>query len=94
MSQPMQRKHQTTERGGVFSLVEVDDGEQIGYLTYGRPEEGRLVVDYVEVDPRHRRQGFAKQLVEEVVDFADDEELGLEATCPVARGIMEQMGAL
>lgn len=92
MTREMTTRHDAKKDGGVLHLM--SNGEKVAHLTYERPGVSNYVIDYVEVKPEHRRQGYAKRLVEEMVAFAEREEADLSATCGVARGILESMGAL
>lgn len=68
----------------------VRDGEVIGHATY-RLEEKRVVIPYVEVDPRHEGHGFGSQLCAGLL--ADARERGLEVVplCPFLAWYMERV---
>lgn len=91
MNEKLKIDHQTSEDGGVFYLFA--DSEKIGHLTYDRPRTARCILTYVEVDPAYRGRGFARRLIDEIADFARQEEAEILPTCGVARAIMTRSEA-
>lgn len=92
MSEEITMEHERRDGRGVLKLVEA--GQSIAHLTYRRPGPAQLTITYVEVDSAQRGRGLAKRLVKAMVEYRDELEAQMDATCGVARAILVKMGEL
>jgi predicted GNAT family acetyltransferase len=67
----------------------VHDGDVIGHATY-RVEDGRLVVPYVEVDPRHGGRGYGSTLCAGLLDDARGRGLTVVPLCSFLAWYMDR----
>lgn len=65
------------------------DSEELAALEY-MPNGDVLTVTHTEVSPELSGQGFGKQLVSEIVQYARNEGKTIDAQCSFARGVIEK----
>jgi len=66
---------------GTDRFILMEDGQEIGEITYAPVNEGTLVVDHTFVSEARRGQGFAEQLVERVVAYARETNRKIVPSC-------------
>ncbi|MGV3244928.1 GNAT family N-acetyltransferase [Staphylococcus sp. 11261D007BR] len=59
-------------------------------MTYVPTGNSIIIIDHTEVGESLRGQGVGKQLVEAAVDYARKEGIKIHATCPFAKGVLEE----
>lgn len=79
----MQIQRDEHGKKGAFFIEE--DGEWIAEMTYVRTADGEITIDHTEVDVKLRGEGIAKDLLNEAVKFARENNLKVKATCPYAK---------
>ena len=75
----MEIQHRQQGRGGAFFALE--DGVEVGEMTYGLEPGGPMDVDHTWVDPRMRGKGVARQLVDAGVAHARANGLRIRPLC-------------
>ena len=63
-----------------FTLME--DGQEVGRITFVPQAPGTLIVDYIFLEDRLRGQGHAEQLVQRIVEHARENGQKIVPTCP------------
>ncbi|MFD2036914.1 GNAT family N-acetyltransferase [Belliella marina] len=74
---------QNSENKGQFTLL--DDGKQIGLMTYSKAGKDKIIIDHTEVDPAYKGQGMGEKLVYAGVEYARNENLKILPLCPFAK---------
>lgn len=72
--------HKEYGREGVFNAVE--NGKQIGEMTYSWVGEDRIAIDHTGVSPAYEGQGVGKKMVMEAVEFAREKNIKIVPICP------------
>ena len=75
----MDIQHRQHPRGGVFLVIE--DGRELGEMTYGLEAGGPMDIDHTWVDPSQRGRGLARALVDAGVAFARADSLKIRPIC-------------
>ena len=76
--------------GGIISLSELDS--EIGRLTYTLfPEDSKLVISFVYINPKFEGQGKGKLLVVEGIKFARELGYKVYPHCSYARSVMMRL---
>lgn len=79
-----------SENGGIITLN--NDRDEIGRLTYTIfPEESKLIISFVLVQPAFEGRGMGKYLVEEALRFARENHWKVYPHCSYARSVMRRM---
>jgi uncharacterized protein len=63
-----------------FTLME--DGHEVGKITFVPNDPSTLIVDYIFLEERLRGQGLAEELVKRIVDHARESGMMIVPTCP------------
>ncbi|MBN2614654.1 MAG: N-acetyltransferase [Bacteroidales bacterium] len=66
------------------------DGDQAGYVTFYADGENKIVLDHTVVDQQYGGQGYAKQLVMKVVEYARENHLKIVPVCSYAQRVFER----
>lgn len=82
--------HTKNENKGKFELTS-DQNEEIAKLTYIKPDANTLVIDHTEVSKNFRGQDYGKKIVVEAINFAEENDLDVEATCSYANAILRKL---
>ncbi|MGI9036303.1 MAG: GNAT family N-acetyltransferase [Pyrinomonadaceae bacterium] len=83
------RKIEREEHGTRGAFYIEQDGEWIAELTYRREGARKIVVDHTEVDESLQGEGIGKNLVEEAVKYARENNLLIKPVCEFAKKILE-----
>lgn len=76
--------------GGVIHLSDSDS--EIGRLTYTIfPEESKMVISFVYVNPKFEGKGMGKLLVQEGMKFARENHWKVFPHCSYAKSVMLRM---
>lgn len=67
-------------KNGVFLAVE--DGIQLGEMTYIWDSENTIVIDHTGVPPQYEGQGIGRSLFMKAVEFAREKNIKIEPVCP------------
>ncbi len=84
----MQIQHQAVGRKGAFFVEE--NGEWLAELSYSKPSEDKMIIDYTEVSEDLRGQDVGTQLVEAAVEFARSEKLQIIPECSFTKSVLEK----
>ncbi|WP_405099388.1 GNAT family N-acetyltransferase [Oceanobacillus sp. FSL H7-0719] len=71
-------------------VVKDKEGTEAGELTFTREGDDVIIIDHTGVEPAHRGQGLAEQLVNKAVDKAKKENLRVMPVCPFAKKKFEE----
>ncbi|APX71108.1 N-acetyltransferase [Companilactobacillus allii] len=63
----------------------IEDSELIGEITYSPVKEGIISIDHTFVNEKYRGQGIAGRLLDEVLTYADRENLKIVPVCSYAK---------
>lgn len=74
-------------QGGEFKLFDGDT--EIGEVTFRAAHAGTISINHTYVRPIHEGKGYGKKLVEKVMEYAEENNLQLEASCWFAVKIIE-----
>lgn len=72
------------------AFVMVEEGKEVGKVTYMPREEGVWVLDHTFVDESMRGQHAGEQLVESVVKLAREKGSKIDPVCPFALALFER----
>ena len=82
--------NQKSGNGGVIALL--NDGEEMGRLTYTVfPEDHKLIISFVYIQPKFEGKGNGKLLVEEAIRFARENAWKVYPHCSYSRSVMNRM---
>ncbi|OYD45233.1 GNAT family N-acetyltransferase [Sphingobacterium cellulitidis] len=76
-------KHE--ESGNKGSFFAVEDGKQIGEMTYSKAGPGKIIIDHTEVDSEEKGKGIGSVLLEKAVDYARENNVKILPLCPFAK---------
>jgi predicted GNAT family acetyltransferase len=76
-------------REGVFKAVE--NGTEMGEMTYVWRGEERIVIDHTGVEPEFEGRGIGKQLFNKAVAFAREKQIKIVPICPFVVALFERM---
>ena len=65
-------------------IAVVENGEEVGEVTFPEREKGVCVINHTYVDDRFRGQGIASELVRSAVEEIEKKGCRVEATCSYA----------
>lgn len=72
-------------------FVAVEDGEELGEMTYSVANEGKLlIVDHTSVNEGHEGKGVGKKLFNHLVDTVRTEGRKVMPLCPFAKAMLEK----
>lgn len=71
-----------------FSAME--DGQEIGVITYSPSGENHYIIDHTEVSQQAEGQGIGQDLVEKVVELARHENKTIDPQCPFAASVIDK----
>ncbi len=81
-------QHQTSERGGEFTIQR--DAERVADMTYRTTAPSTIVIDHTFVDPSLRGTGAGMKLMNTLVRWARDNNIRVQATCSYALAMFEK----
>lgn len=64
-------------------------GEEVSHVEF-YVSNGRLVITHTYTNPKHRGKGYAKRVLEKVLEVAREKGLKVEATCSYAARFLEK----
>lgn len=73
--------------GGGFHLLE--DDTKIGEITYRKRREDAISINHTYVLKEYEGQGYGKKLVDKVIEYANENNLSLSATCWFADKVIQ-----
>lgn len=86
----MEFNNNKSGNGGFIVLK--NETEEIGRLTYTIfPEDSKLIISFVMVHPKFEGKGMGKNLVEEAIKFARENNWKIYPHCSYARSVMKRM---
>lgn len=86
----MEFNNNKSGNGGFIELK--NETEEIGRLTYTIfPEDSKLIISFVMVHPKFEGKGMGKNLVEEAIKFARENNWKIYPHCSYARSVMKRM---
>ncbi|GGO00659.1 GNAT family N-acetyltransferase [Saccharibacillus kuerlensis] len=72
------------------AFVMIEDGREVGKVSYMPREDGVLLLDHTFVDQSMRGQHVGEQLVESVVELARERGVKIDPVCPFASALFER----
>lgn len=86
----MKFENNRSGNGGFITLS--NESEEIGRLTYTIfPDDEKLIISFVLVNPKFEGQGMGKKLVIEGINFARNNHWKVYPHCSYARSVMMRM---
>lgn len=82
--------HQTGSKG---RFVAIDDGREIGEMTYSVAGPDKIIVDHTEGFPGSEGRGVGMALLEAAVAHARERQLRIIPLCPFAKRMMDRRAA-
>ncbi|WP_172253387.1 GNAT family N-acetyltransferase [Saccharibacillus deserti] len=76
------------KKGNGFVMIQ--DGQEVGKVTYMPNEEGVLMIDHTFVAESMRGQKAGERLVERVVELARDTGAKIDPVCPFANALFQR----
>lgn len=74
---------------GYFRAME--QGQEIGRMTYTTASESMLIIDHTEVSEQQEGKGVGKKMVLAAVEFARKKPVKILPLCPFAKKVFERM---
>lgn len=84
----MKIKHNRHDRGGEFVIEE--NGNRSAEMSYTNTGEDKISMDHTFVENQLRGTGVGKNLVEEGVKFARENNLKILPLCPFVKAVIEK----
>lgn len=81
-------KHLDNENKGAF--VAIEDGVQIGEMTYSKAGSDKIIIDHTEVDESQKGKGIGRILLSKVVDYTRENKIKILPLCPFAKAIFDK----
>ncbi|GGE33893.1 N-acetyltransferase [Pullulanibacillus camelliae] len=72
-------------RKGENRFYVLQEGQEVGEITYQPKDDDRLVVDHTFVSEQLRGQGLAEELVKTIVRFAREQHKKIIPVCPYVK---------
>ncbi|MDH8701847.1 putative GNAT family acetyltransferase [Dysgonomonadaceae bacterium PH5-43] len=69
------------DNGKNGAFVAVNDGVELGDMTFVWNGDKAIIIDHTGVDPRYKGQGIGKAMFEKAVDFAREKNITVIPTC-------------
>lgn len=76
-------------KNGVFMAVE--DGVQMGEMTYVWAGEDKILIDHTGVPPQYEGQGVGKDMFMKAVEFAREKGIKIVPVCPFVVALFKRM---
>ncbi|WP_433810382.1 GNAT family N-acetyltransferase [Flavobacterium johnsoniae] len=76
-------------RRGYFEAVE--DGKEVGKMTYTWAGDSKFIIDHTEVSPEFNGKGVGKKLVMASVEYARVNNLKIIPLCPFAKSVFDKV---
>jgi uncharacterized protein len=76
-----------SESGSKGKFQALENGTQIGLMTYSIAGEDKIIIDHTEVIPAYNGKGIGKKMVVKAVEFARKNNIKILPLCPFARGV-------
>lgn len=73
---------------GMFTAIE--DGAQMGEMTYVWADDDTIMIDHTEVSPQYEGRGIGKSMFMEAVEFAREKEIKIIPLCVFAKTMFER----
>ncbi|RNF39124.1 GNAT family N-acetyltransferase [Planococcus salinus] len=70
-------------------ITATENSEELGFITYV-PNGNVLTVAHTEVSPQAEGRGLGKKLVQQIVQYARDEDKTIVAQCAFASSVIEK----
>ncbi|MBV8436319.1 MAG: N-acetyltransferase [Silvibacterium sp.] len=71
----------------VSSRLEIEKDGKVGYLQFDTDDRGWMTIWHTEVPPELRGHGIATELVKTAFDYARNNHLHVDVTCPIATSL-------
>ncbi|WP_178985517.1 GNAT family N-acetyltransferase [Winogradskyella helgolandensis] len=84
----MELKHEESKTVNRFYLL--DEGKEIGEMTYVYTKDNIIDLNHTEVDGAYRGQNLGLKLIEAAIDFIIKNKLKASASCSYAKKMLEQ----
>jgi predicted GNAT family acetyltransferase len=81
-------QHERSKTGGEFSLY--DDSRRLGEMTWIEVSPGRVAFNHTWISPAARGENLGKVLVDKGAEFARDNDLKVDPTCPYVAHIFDR----
>ena len=81
-------QHDNNEKKGAF--IALEDGRQIGEMTYSVAGKDKIIIDHTEVDPAQKGQGIGKILLDKAVEYARENHIKILPLCPFAKSMFDK----
>lgn len=81
-------KHNQDANKGAF--VAIEDGKQIGEMTYSVAGANKIIIDHTEVDPEEKGKGIGHVLLSKVVEYARENTIKIMPLCPFAKASFDR----
>ena len=79
------------DSGHEGAFIAVDNGMEMGEMTYLWRGNNRIVIDHTGVDPEYEGQGIGKQLFHKAVAFARENDVKITPVCPFVVAMFRRM---
>lgn len=84
----MELKHEESKTRNRFYYI--DDGKEVGELTYVYSKDHIIDLDHTEINKAYRGQNLGQQLIEAAVAYMRSNNLTATASCPYAKKILDR----
>ena len=88
----MEHKIEQKESGGKGMFFIEENGDIVGQLHYSLKDNGIMILDHTEVDPKMSGKGLGSKLIRHSVDFAREKNYKVQPQCTYAAKQFERHG--
>ncbi|MBE8720514.1 GNAT family N-acetyltransferase [Sphingobacterium pedocola] len=81
-------QHQQETSKGRF--VALEDGKQIGEMSYSVAGTDKIIIDRTEVDPEEKGKGIGHVMLYKAVEYARDNTIKILPLCPFAKASFDR----
>lgn len=81
-------KHNSDEKKGSFNAIE--EGVQIGEMTYTMAGPGKMIIDHTEVNSEEKGKGVGHVLLYKAVEYARENNIKILPLCPFAKASFDR----
>lgn len=76
--------------GGKGAFVALEEGKQVGEMTYSQAGDEKFIIDHTEVDPEEKGKGIGHVLLYKAVEYARDHNMKIVPLCPFAKASFDR----
>ncbi|GGH19738.1 N-acetyltransferase [Sphingobacterium alkalisoli] len=81
---------QHEQEGSKGHFVALEEGKQIGEMTYSVAGPDKIIIDHTEVDPEEKGKGIGHVMLYKAVEYARENAIKILPLCPFAKASFDR----